>query len=68
MAEYLLTLTDATHVVVEADSIQDARQKFNPATANWNCVNIDFIQKLPTDEISSEEDSIEHELETKYLN
>lgn len=67
MAEYLLTLTGVAEVVVEADSIQDARQKFNPATVDWDSVDIDFIEKLPTDEISAEEDSIEHELETKYL-
>lgn len=68
MAEYLLTLTGVAEIVVKADSIQDARQKFNLATVDWDSVDIDFIQKLPADEISSEEDSIEHELETKYLN
>lgn len=67
MAEYLLTLTGVTGVVVEADSIQDARQKFNPATVDWDSVEIDFIEKLPINEISAEEDSIEHELETNYL-
>ena len=67
MAEYLLTLTGVAQVVVEADSIQDAKQKFNPATADWDCVDIDFIEKLPTDEISAKEDSIEHELETNHL-
>ena len=68
MAKYLLTLSGLAQVVIEADSVQDARKKFNPATVDWDFVDIEFIGKIRTDEISAEEDSIEHELETKYLN